>query len=288
MIMTGSLDIAARLRDVGYIPDETLVIALQFTLDLERPLLLEGEAGVGKTEVARALSAVLETRLIRLQCYEGLDASNAIYEWNYQRQLLAIKAKEREKISADDVEEQIFSETYLLRRPLLEAISQPRAPVLLIDEIDRADEEFEAYLLEVLSDYQITVPELGTIEAKTIPHVVLTSNGTRELSDALRRRCLYAYVEFPSLERELEIVLSRIPGIEQKLAGQVVRFIPGLGGGACRHEARFPIRRRRAHSLDPDLPVEDRSRPKGYFDRSGRPVGWPGGLIRWRHPVLRC
>ncbi len=228
MIMTGSLDIAARLRDVGYIPDETLVIALQFTLDLERPLLLEGEAGVGKTEVARALSAVLETRLIRLQCYEGLDASNAIYEWNYQRQLLAIKAKEREKISADDVEEQIFSETYLLRRPLLEAISQPRAPVLLIDEIDRADEEFEAYLLEVLSDYQITVPELGTIEAKTIPHVVLTSNGTRELSDALRRRCLYAYVEFPSLERELEIVLSRIPGIEQKLAGQVVRFIHGL------------------------------------------------------------
>ena len=209
MIMTGSLDIAARLRDVGYIPDETLVIALQFTLDLERPLLLEGEAGVGKTEVARALSAVLETRLIRLQCYEGLDASNAIYEWNYQRQLLAIKAKEREKISAADVEEQIFSETYLLRRPLLEAISQPRAPVLLIDEIDRADEEFEAYLLEVLSDYQITVPELGTIEAKTIPHVVLTSNGTRELSDALRRRCLYAYVEFPSLERELEIVLSR-------------------------------------------------------------------------------
>ena len=228
MTMTGSLDIAARLRDVHYIPDETLVIALQFALDLGRPLLLEGEAGVGKTEVARALSAVLETRLIRLQCYEGLDASNAIYEWNYQRQLLAIKAKEREKISADAVEEQIFSETYLLRRPLLEAISQPRAPVLLIDEIDRADEEFEAYLLEVLSDYQITVPELGTIEAESIPHVVLTSNGTRELSDALRRRCLYAYVEFPSLERELEIVLARVPGIEQKLAGQVVRFIHGL------------------------------------------------------------
>jgi MoxR-like ATPase len=228
MAMTNSFDIRARLRDVHYIPDETLVVALQFALDLGRPLLLEGEAGVGKTEIARALSEVLETRLIRLQCYEGLDASQAIYEWNYQRQLLAIKAKEREEISADAVEEQIFSEDYLLRRPLLEAISQPQAPVLLIDEIDRADEEFEAYLLEVLSDYQITVPELGTIKATTIPHVVLTSNGTRELSDALRRRCLYAYVEFPNLERELEIVLARVPGIEQKLAEQVVRFIHGL------------------------------------------------------------
>jgi len=228
MAMTESFDIREQLRDVHYIPDETLVVALQFALDLGRPLLLEGEAGVGKTEIARALSAVLETRLIRLQCYEGLDASHAIYEWNYQRQLLAIKAKEREEISAAAVEEQIFSEDYLLRRPLLEAISQSNSPVLLIDEIDRADEEFEAYLLEVLSDYQITVPELGTIEATSIPHVVLTSNGTRELSDALRRRCLYAYIEFPSLERELEIVLARVPAVEQKLAEQIVRFIHGL------------------------------------------------------------
>ncbi len=226
--MTESFDIREQLRDVHYIPDETLVVALQFALDLGRPLLLEGEAGVGKTEIARALSAVLETRLIRLQCYEGLDASHAIYEWNYQRQLLAIKAKEREEISAAAVEEQIFSEDYLLRRPLLEAISQSNSPVLLIDEIDRADEEFEAYLLEALSDYQITVPELGTIEATSIPHVVLTSNGTRELSDALRRRCLYAYIEFPSLERELEIVLARVPAVEQKLAEQIVRFIHGL------------------------------------------------------------
>ncbi len=226
--MTGSLDIRARLRDVHYIPDETLVTALQLSLDLRRPLLLEGEAGVGKTEIARALAAVLKTRLIRLQCYEGLDASSAIYEWNYQRQLLAIKAKEHDNVSSDAIEEQIFSEHYLLRRPLLEAISQAEPPVLLIDEIDRADEEFEAFLLEVLSDFQITVPELGTITAKSIPHVILTSNGTRELSDALRRRCLYSYVEFPTPERELEIVLARVPGIEQRLAEQVVRFIQSL------------------------------------------------------------
>ena len=226
--MTESLDIRARLREVRYIPDETLVTALQLSLDLQRPLLLEGEAGVGKTEIARALAAVLDTRLIRLQCYEGLDASSAIYEWNYQRQLLAIKAKEHDNVSSDAIEAQIFSEAYLLRRPLLEAISQAQPPVLLIDEIDRADEEFEAFLLEVLSDFQITVPELGTITAKSIPHVILTSNGTRELSDALRRRCLYSYVEFPAPERELEIVLARVPGIERRLAEQVVRFIQSL------------------------------------------------------------
>lgn len=228
MTMADSLDIAARLREVDYIPDDTLAVALQFALDLGRPLLLEGEAGVGKTEIARSLATILDTRLIRLQCYEGLDASHAIYEWNYQRQLLAIKAKEHEHISADTIEDQIFSEHYLLKRPLLEAISQPKSPVLLIDEVDRADEEFEAYLLEILSDYQITVPELGTLSAQSIPHVVLTSNGTRELSDALRRRCLYTYIEFPSLERELEIVLSRVPGIEQRFAEQIVRFIHGL------------------------------------------------------------
>ena len=226
--MTEALDIAARLREVGYIADENLAIALRFSIDLGRPLLLEGEAGVGKTEVARALAEVLETRLIRLQCYEGLDANNAIYEWNYQRQLLAIKASEREETSASAVESRIFSEDYLLKRPLLEAISQTQAPVLLIDEIDRADEEFEAYLLEILSDFQITVPELGTISAVSIPHVVLTSNGTRELSDALRRRCLYTYVEFPSLERELEILISRVPGIEYALAEQIARFVQGL------------------------------------------------------------
>ena len=205
-------ELGPRLAEARYVAGETLVTALSLALDLGRPLLLEGEAGVGKTEVAKALAAALDTRLIRLQCYEGLDATTAIYEWNYQRQLLAIKASERENVSAAEAEAHVFSERYLLRRPLLEAIGEPRPCVLLIDEIDRADEEFEAYLLEVLSDFQITVPEIGTIAATSIPHVILTSNGTRELSDALRRRCLYCYVEFPSMERELAILRRRLPG----------------------------------------------------------------------------
>ena len=174
----------ARLASVGYIADDALAMALHLALRLGRPLLVEGEAGV-----AKALAAASGARLIRLQCYEGLDAASAIYEWNYQRQLLAIKAHERDE-SADETEERIFSERYLLRRPLLEAITQDEAPVLLIDEIDRADEEFEAYLPEVLSDFQVSVPELGTIRAKSIPHVILTANGTRDLSDALRREDL--------------------------------------------------------------------------------------------------
>ncbi len=226
--MSDTQNIKSRLQDVNYVPDETLAMAVQLSLDLQRPLLLEGEAGVGKTEIARALASVLDTQLIRLQCYEGLDANHAIYEWNYQRQLLSIKAKEHENTSSDVIEEQIFSENYLLKRPLLEAITQSKSPVLLIDEIDRSDEEFEAYLLEILSDFQITVPELGTITATSIPHVILTSNGTRELSDALRRRCLYTYVEFPSPERELEIILSRLPQIEDGLAQQIVGFVQAL------------------------------------------------------------
>ena len=220
--------LALRLAEARYVADDTLVTALSLAVDLERPLLLEGEAGVGKTEVAKALAAALDTRLIRLQCYEGLDATTAIYEWNYQRQLLAIKATEREGTGAAEAEAHVFSERYLLRRPLLEAIGEPHPCVLLVDEVDRADEEFEAYLLEVLSDFQITVPEIGTITATSIPHVILTSNGTRELSDALRRRCLYCYVEFPTLERELAILQRRLPGIEPTLATQIARFVRGL------------------------------------------------------------
>ena len=192
---------------------------------LKRPLLLEGEAGVGKTEVAKALAAVHQTELIRLQCYEGLDQNAALYEWNYQRQLLAIKTREGAGENADDIEEHIFSERYLLERPLLAAIRRDEPPVLLIDEVDRADEEFEAYLLELLSDFQVSIPELGTVKAISIPHVVLTSNGTRELSDALRRRCLYTYVDFPEVDREAKIILTRTPGIDTGLALQIARMV---------------------------------------------------------------
>jgi len=215
--------IAAQMAAVGYVPDRDLSTALWLMDSLSRPLLLEGEAGVGKTEVARALALAHETKLIRLQCYEGLDQSSALYEWNYQRQLLAIKA--REGINADEVEEAIFSEKYLLERPLLAAIRQAKAPVLLIDEVDRADEEFEAFLLELLSDFQVSIPELGTITATTIPRVILTSNGTRELSDALRRRCLYHYVDFPDVDREARIILSRLPGIDAALALQIASMV---------------------------------------------------------------
>ena len=221
-------DIKSNLEGVGYFADHNLAIALQLAIDLGRPLLLEGEAGVGKTAIAAALAQILDTKLIRLQCYEGLDASSAIYEWNYQRQLLSIKASEFSGRSAQELEDHIFSESFLLERPLLQAIRQDKSPVLLIDEIDRADMEFEAYLLEILSEFQITVPELGTIQATSIPLVILTSNGTRELSDALRRRCLYSYIEFPSIERELEIILSRLPDIEQVFAGQIARFVQAL------------------------------------------------------------
>jgi MoxR-like ATPase len=220
--------IKSQLVVVGYLADEDLAIAVELAGKLGRPLLVEGAAGVGKTALAIALAEVLETRLIRLQCYEGLDASAAVYEWNYQRQLLSIKVMEGRAGDAAAIERHIFSEEFLLARPLLEAIRQERSPVLLIDEIDRADEEFEAYLLEVLSDFQITVPELGTIVARSIPFVLLTSNGTRELSDALRRRCLYAYVDFPTPEREVEIIAARLPGIERALREQIARFVAAL------------------------------------------------------------
>jgi MoxR-like ATPase len=218
--------ISEKLAEAGYIADRDLAMALWLMDYLKRPLLLEGEAGVGKTEVAKALAKVHGAELIRLQCYEGLDQNAALYEWNYQRQLLAIKAREGE--DADVIEEHIFSERYLLERPLLAAIRRLDPPVLLIDEVDRADEEFEAFLLEVLSDFQVSIPELGTITATAIPRVVLTSNGTRELSDALRRRCLYHYVDFPEVDREARIILTRLPGIDATLALQVARMIAAI------------------------------------------------------------
>src|ERR1700729_2361916 len=220
-------DISDRLAAVGYVADRDIATALWLMEFLKRPLLLEGEAGVGKTEVAKALSAVHGAELIRLQCYEGLDQNAALYEWNYQRQLLAIKTREGVGEDADKIEEHIFSEKYLLERPLLAAIRRV-TPVVLVDEVDRADEEFEAFLLELLSDFQVSIPELGTIKATSIPRVVLTSNGTRELSDALRRRCLYHYVDFPDVEREAKIILIRTPGIDTALALQIARLVAAV------------------------------------------------------------
>ncbi|MDZ7710594.1 MAG: MoxR family ATPase [Roseovarius sp.] len=216
------------LAGAGYVAGDDLAMALHLALTLERPLLLEGAAGVGKTEVAKTLAALKGARLIRLQCYEGLDAAQAIYEWNYQRQLLAIRAAGESGETGRDVEARIFSEEYLLERPLLEAIQQDKPPVLLIDEIDRADEEFEAYLLEILSDFTVSIPEMGTVHARTRPHVILTANGTRDLSDALRRRCIYSHVDYPDRETELAILAARHPGLESRLAGQIVGFVQAL------------------------------------------------------------
>ncbi len=210
-----------------YVADRALATVLFLAHKLEKPIFLEGEPGVGKTEVAIVMSQLFQTDLIRLQCYEGLDSSTALYEWNYPKQLLHIRLEERGEMKKDEIEAMIYRPEFLLERPLLEAIrkSDEKAPVLLIDEIDRSDEEFEAFLLEVLSDFQITIPEIGTLKAAKKPMVVVTSNRTRDVHDALKRRCLYHWIDYPSLEKEYEIIMARLPGIESRFAHQVTRFM---------------------------------------------------------------
>ena len=218
-----------RLDREAYVADPAIATSLWLAMELKKPLLVEGHAGVGKTEIAKVLARLLETDLIRLQCYEGLDASTALYEWNYPKQLLHIRLQERDGKSTAEAETQIFAEPFLLKRPLLQAIAHSgRAPVLLVDEIDRADEEFEAFLLEVLSDFQVTVPELGTIRASERPNVILTSNRSRDLSDALRRRCLYLWIDYPPFEKELSIVRRKVPGASEALAAQIVGLVQQL------------------------------------------------------------
>ena len=209
-----------KLASAHYIHDETLLTTLSVALELGRPLLIEGAAGVGKTEIAKVMASALDRELVRLQCYEGLDESKALYEWNYQKQLLAIQIH-RDRQDADDLTASLFSDEYLLERPLLKSIRSEKPVVLLIDEIDKADEEFEAFLLELLSEMQVTIPEVGTIHAKTIPFVVLTSNRARPLSEALRRRCAYVYLTYPELEKELAILRAKLPHVDDRLAAQV-------------------------------------------------------------------
>ena len=226
-------ELQRQLSSKQYVADSGLATTIYLALKLKRPLLLEGEAGVGKTEVAKVMSAVLETDLIRLQCYEGLDITHAVYEWNYARQLIEIRVAERDGIHSDNRGKQVrelFSPDFLIERPLLKAIRNgaDRPPVLLIDELDRADEEFEGYLLELLSDFQVTIPELGTIKAIEPPIVIITSNRTRELHDALKRRCLYTWIDYPDFEKELRIVTTKVPGVSASLAEQVTRFVQEL------------------------------------------------------------
>jgi MoxR-like ATPase len=215
----------------GYIAEPSIATALFLATEMRKPLLIEGDAGVGKTEIAKVLARLLRTELIRLQCYEGLDVSTALYEWDYPKQMLRVRMAETERRPAAEIEEVIYSRGYLLERPLLRAITRREgSPVLLVDEIDRADDGFEAFLLEVLSDFQVTIPELGTVRAEHIPYVLLTSNRSREIGDALRRRCLYLYIEHPSFEKEVRIIRARVPEAAERLSEQIARFLQALRG----------------------------------------------------------
>ncbi len=240
-------DLQAALRQQTYIADRGLATALFLALKLQRPLFLEGEPGVGKTEIAKVITNLLDTTLIRLQCYEGLDVSQAVYEWNYTRQMMHIRYLESQKVQFDEAE--LFSEAFLLKRPLLQAIeaSADKARVLLIDEVDRSDEEFEAFLLEILSDFQVTVPEIGTIKAKHRPVVILTSNRTREVHDALKRRCLYHWIDYPTFQKELEIVQAKVPTAADDLARQLTAFHPRVARGRFIQSARRGRNHRLGH-----------------------------------------
>jgi MoxR-like ATPase len=221
----GFEELKARFQGLGYVTSDEFATALQLVMAIQKPLLIEGPAGVGKTESAKVLADALETKLIRLQCYEGLDSSSALYEWNYPKQMLRIRLTENDSSSLEARESMIFSDQFLLKRPLLEAITQDKPCVLLIDEVDRADEAFEAFLLELLAEFQISIPELGTIRAKHRPYVILTSNRSRELSDALRRRCLYLWQSYPNLEQEKKILHARLPGISERLSSQIAQVM---------------------------------------------------------------
>ena len=220
--------VAGGLRRCRYITNERVETAIFLAVVLEKPLLIEGPAGAGKTEVAKVLAEMLDTELIRLQCYEGLDEARALYEWNYQKQLLRLQAGQQQHLQWEEISHDLFSRDYLLERPLLRAISNPRKVVLLIDEVDKADEEFEAFLLELLSDFQVSVPELGTIRALEHPVVVLTSNRARELSEALRRRCLHLFIDFPGVEQERRIIELKVPGLDERMAAEAARMVNEL------------------------------------------------------------
>ncbi len=226
MIANPQLDrVQSLLEEQDYIADRSIVMSVYLAMTLHKPLLIEGPAGVGKTEIAKVMARALDTDLIRLQCYEGLDANMALYEWNYQRQLLHLKMDENSTKTLEEREATIFGEEFLLKRPLLQALTHPKPPVLLIDELDRADEEFEAFLLEILSEWQITIPEIGSIKAEAPPYVILTGNRTRELSDAVRRRCFYLWIDYPEYDKELAIVKNKVPEVDGNLASQLCQFM---------------------------------------------------------------